>query len=117
MLILIISLAGLVVFSITVKINGNYGARLLAYLFCSVLVCCSVIAIGVQITKEVEYEKKVVEREILLDGLEKENSAFIYEKIIAFNNDVRVHKRYSDSPWIGLFHNDKIATLEYIELN
>lgn len=41
----------------------------------------------------------------------------LYSEIVDFNNELRGHKHYSDNLWIGIFFNDKIANIEYIDIS
>lgn len=83
---------------------------------------CVLIAMIAQIPKENNYQKAIYEREILVYRLKhkEENivgNEMLYSEIIDFNNELRTIKRYSNNLWVGLFFNDKIATIEYIEID
>ena len=67
------------------------------------------------------YEKMVLKKEIIEYRLEHEDAILngntdLYEDIYWFNNNLREHKCWSDNIWIGMFHNQKIKDIEYIEL-
>jgi hypothetical protein len=40
----------------------------------------------------------------------------LYSDIVEFNNELRSDKTYSDNIWINWFFNDKVATIDYIEI-
>lgn len=67
---------------------------------------------------DVTYEKQVLEYR--LDNLDtlgvQTGNELLYNDIIKFNKKLRHAKRYVDNPWIGWFVNEKIATLDYIEI-
>lgn len=72
-----------------------------------------------QITKEAEYQKALYMRDVLIYRLENENMAgneLLYSQIVEFNNDLRDIKRWSANEWVGIFNNDMIAGIDYIEI-
>lgn len=85
------------------------------------LVASTFIAFVVQISKEDEYQSTFYEKKMLEYRLSEEenvmNNEFLYASIVEFNSKIAREKRYSDSPWIGLYFNDKIAAIEYIEID
>ena len=85
------------------------------------LVVFSAVAMIIQIPKEKDYQQSVYERQVLEYRLENKDdnivgNELLYKDIVEFNNNLRQHKRYANNFWIGIFHNDKIATIEYIEI-
>lgn len=67
------------------------------------------------------YEEMKMEREIIVYRLENEDAILngntdLYDDLSSFNNEVRNHKMMSDNIWIGMFFNQKIQDLEYIDL-
>lgn len=40
----------------------------------------------------------------------------IKDSIIEYNTEVYKHKRFADSPWIGIFYNKEIAAMPLIEI-
>jgi hypothetical protein len=95
---------------------------LIVLLFSIPLVIAGSIAMAVQIPKEKDYQQAVYERQVIEYRLENKDdnivgNELLYKDIVEFNNNLRQHKRYADSFWIGIFHNDKIATIEYIEID
>ena len=78
------------------------------------------LCLPVQVNKEVNYQQALHEREILVYRLEhrEENivgNEMLYSEIVEFNNDLRFTKKWASSPWVGCFHNDLIADIDYIE--
>ncbi len=72
--------------------------------------------------EQLHYEDMVEQREILEYRLENEDATLngnneLYNDVLYFNKDLRKHKTYSDSIWIGCFFNQKIHEIEYIELS
>lgn len=94
---------------------------LIVFLFSIPLVIAGGIAMSVQIPKEKDYQQAVYERQVIEYRLKNKDdnivgNELLYKDIVEFNNNLRQHKRYADNFWIGIFHNDKIATIEYIEI-
>lgn len=85
------------------------------------LIVCIVVMLSVQIPKQKDYEQVLYEKQVLEYRLEKQEddltgNELLYRDIVELNNRIMVNKRYSDNFWIGLFYNDKIATIDYIEI-
>ena len=85
------------------------------------MLIASGFAIGAQVEKDKNYQSTLYEKQVLEYRLEHSNenlvgSEMLYSEITEFNNNLRSCKYYADSPWVGLFCNDKIATIEFIEL-
>lgn len=83
---------------------------------------CGGLALRTQIPKQKNYEEALYRKQVIEYRLKNQHQNLIgnellYNDIVEFNNELRVHKRYSDSFWIGAFHNDKIATIDYIEID
>lgn len=74
-----------------------------------------------QIPKQKDYETALYERQVIEYRLENKSenvvgNELLYEDIVEYNNTLRSHKRYCDNFWLNWFHNDKIATIEYIKI-
>lgn len=85
------------------------------------LITCIVYMLSAQIPKQRDYEQVLCEKQVLEYRLEKQEdnltgNELLYRDIVELNNRIMVNKRYSDNFWIGLFYNDKIATIDYIEI-
>lgn len=80
------------------------------------------ISIGTAINADLDYEKTIYERDVLEYRLEHSDenmvgNELLYNDIVEFNNRLRHTKEWADSPWISWFFNQKIADIEYIELD
>ena len=80
------------------------------------------LALGSQIPKEKHYQQALYEKQVIEYRLEKQDdnlvgNELLYQDIVNYNNNLRDHKRYSDNFWLNWLYNDKIATIEYIELD
>ena len=87
------------------------------------LLVCLVAITTAQIGREVEYEKKLHERNMLvyrLEQAEEDNNvveyAELYNDIVHYNNSIRKCKVYGNNPWLNWFHNPLLANLDYIEV-
>lgn len=124
-------LSGIVlIVGIVVLIIGNYywGKDVLniigfsfAFIGVLVLMVCSVLAIIAAATKDKVYQDMLYQRKVLEYRLshEEENTIgneLLYSDIVEFNNELRSDKTYSDNIWINWFFNDKVATIDYIEI-
>ena len=94
---------------------------IIIFLFALGLIAVSVVVMCVHIPKERDYQNALYEKQVLeyrLDHIEDSivGSEMLYSEITDFNNRLRGCKYYSDSPWTGLFYNDKIAALDYIDI-
>ena len=83
---------------------------------------CGGLALGTQIPKQKNYEEALYKKQVIEYRIENQHqnlvgNELLFDDIVEFNNDLRNHKRYCDSFWIGIFHNDKIATIDYIEID
>lgn len=86
-----------------------------------VLVVMSFCIVGIQVNEDIDYQNKLYEKEMLEYRIENmdENiigNEMLYNDIVAFNNDLRSVKKWADSLWTNWFNNQKIATIDYIEL-
>ena len=86
------------------------------------LTVCSVFIIINQITKQKYYEEKLYEYNVLEYRLEHKDESIIgnellYNDIVEFNKSLNSCKRYSNNFWLNWFINDKIATIDYIEID
>lgn len=104
-------------------IDSWYGILGTAVNFISLttLICVGIPILCIQIPKVKNYEQKMYEKNVLEYRLENYNqnligNELIYNDIVEFNKSIRNAKRYSDNFWIGLFYNDKIAEIDYIQI-
>ena len=88
-------------------------------IFC--IIISATISLMVQIPKQKDYETALYERQVIEYRLENKSenvvgNELLYQDIVDYNNGLRSHKRYSDNFWLNWFYNEKIATIEYIEI-
>ena len=125
-----IFIAGIVLLIISNSSKISYSARdIIRYIgvMCLLLggimgIVTGGISIGTAINADIDYEKTIYERDVLEYRLEhlSENmtgNELLYNDIVEFNNRLRHTKKWADSPWISWFFNQKIADIEYIELD
>ena len=86
-------------------------------------VVCGVSILTTKVGRNIEYEKKLHERNMLvyrLEQAEEDNNiveyAELYNDIVCFNNSIRKTKAWHDNPWVNWFYNPLLADLEYIEV-
>lgn len=82
---------------------------------------CLILILIIQIPKNISYEAKLYERGVLEYRLEhkEENiigNELLYNDIVEFNQSLRFDKRFNDSLWLNWFINEKIASIEYIDI-
>lgn len=82
---------------------------------------CIVLILAVQVPRQKNYEQALYEKQIIEYRIEKEDenivgNELLYNDIVEFNNELRINKNYSNNIWLNWFYNDKIATIEYIEI-
>lgn len=75
-----------------------------------------------QINKDIKYENKLYEREVLVYRIENEDAhttgnELLYRDIVDFNNGLRATKKWANNPWTSWFFNEDIATIDYIEID
>lgn len=75
-----------------------------------------------QVGKDIRYQNALYEKEVLeyrIDSMEENivGNEMLYNDIVEFNNELRSVKKWANNPWTNWFFNEKIATIDYIELN
>ena len=70
---------------------------------------------------DVEYQNTLHEREMLEYRIEhmEENitgNEMLYNDIVEFNNELRSVKKWANNPWTNWFNNEKVASIDYIEI-
>lgn len=88
-------------------------------IFTSLIV--GVAIIDVNVNKEVNYQNKLYEREMLeyrIDNMENNivGNEMLYNDIIEFNNELRSVKKWANNPWTNWFYSQDVASIDYIEL-
>ena len=92
-----------------------------------VIAWVGIIAVGIpilciQVPKNKNYQNALYEKQVLEYRLEhnSENEVgneLLYSDIVKFNESIRNDKKYANNFWVGLFYNDKIAEIDYIEID
>ena len=83
---------------------------------------CGLIALFTQCFKDVDYEKAIMQREVLVYRLENGGDYYtgneeLFNEVLDFNKMLYDSKRLSDNPWFNWYWNDKIAdNIDYIQL-
>lgn len=90
-------------------------------IFAVVLITCVMCAIDTNINRDLYYQNKLHEREILeyrINQIENNNigNELLYNDIVEFNNDLRSVKKWANNFWVNLFYVQEIAELDYIEV-
>lgn len=107
------------------NLKDSYGdgvlCSLIIILFSIPLIITLIVLMCVQIPKQKDYETALYERQVIEYRLENKSenvvgNELLYQDIVDYNNSLRSHKRYSDNFWVNWFFNNKIATIEYIEI-
>ena len=101
--------------------SDSFGYAILIFLYSIPMCLCICFALSVQVYKDMDYDEMVYEKSVLELRLENKDenlvgNEFLYNDIIDFNNKLKYEKKYANNFWIGIFHNDKIATIEYIKI-
>lgn len=121
-LFMLIGLCGLLIF-----ITFNKGHFKSLFLF--TLIMLSLLVLAIMLTSlatevsdnlELDYEAALDKREALVywrDFVEPSSplNTEIQRQIDEFNQELSLHKKYLGDPWRGIFWNEKIATINYIE--
>lgn len=87
-----------------------------------VLVLCIVCIFVTQVNKDVEYQNKLHEKEMLeyrIANMKEDivGNEMLYNDIVAFNNDLRTIKKWANNPFTNWFYVQEIATIDYVELD
>lgn len=87
----------------------------------TVLFTCIILILIEQIGKDVDYQNKLYEREVLEYRIENMDdnivgNEMLYNDIVEFNNSLRSTKKWANNPWTNWFNNRDIATIKYIEI-
>lgn len=97
----------------------GFGTSIVSGLF---IVIFGLIALCTQGWKDVDYEKAMMQREVLVYRLENGGDYYtgnekLFDEVLEFNKMLYDSKRLSDNPWFNWYWNDKIAdNIDYIQL-
>lgn len=130
-MIITLTVVGLVIAGIVCIIiganNWKYGALhaigcglVFGFGFISII-AMACIAI-VQIDKDIDYQNYMYEKEMLeyrIENMEDNvvGNEMIYDDVVEFNNELRGIKKYANSPFTNWFFNERVAAIDYIEIN
>ena len=134
-MILVLTFIGLLAIGdITLVVNGKFnfswkihdilfnvgitcvGVGLLLSLISGCIVLCNAASY------DLDYQNALHEREVIeyrLDHMEENivGNEMLYNDIVEFNNILRSQKKWANNLWTNWFNNEKIAALNYIELD
>ena len=120
----IILIAFIISTIITIVIKGDELASAILVL-CSLIyfviyVSIIVIILSIQIPAKKDYEKALMQKEMLEYRLENDNigigNELLYNDIVKFNQELKDTKYYANNLWTNWFVNDYIAKIDYIEI-
>lgn len=94
---------------------------ILVIIFGLALVFSGGLAIDTQVHKEEQYqdalnEKDTIEYFILQSDTDILRDDKLYNRILNFNERISRTRYRCDSPWVGIWYNEKIATIDYIDV-
>lgn len=127
MLIILIAI-GLLILGVVLINRSNYNdwadfiGIMLVVIMTFVVGICSIVIIGAQINKEVTYQNKLYEKEMLeyrIDNMEEDvvGNEMLYNDIVEFNNGLRNVKKWANNPFTNWFYIKDVATIDYVELD
>lgn len=107
-------------FAITYDLPSMFGLYLSEFSIV-ILLFCGAMILGMNACKDIDYQNMLDERELIEYRIEDKDRDFIgdgklYNDIVDFNNSLRKVKEGVNNPWTNWFYNDKIATIDYIEM-
>ena len=105
----------------TKDVLQNIGIMLTLIGIFAEIICIAGIIIN-RIDYDIDYQNVLYEREVLEYRLDHREDNFpgnemLYDDIVNFNNKLRSQKKWANNPWTNWFNNEKIAALDYIELD
>lgn len=74
-----------------------------------------------QINEDINYQSALYEKEVIeyrIDNMSDNvvGNEMLYSDVVEFNNELRRIKKWANNPWVSLFYNQKIASIDYIEI-
>lgn len=75
----------------------------------------------VKINEDIDYQSALYEKEVIeyrIDNMSDNvvGNEMLYNDVVEFNNELRRIKKWANNPWVNLFYNQKIASIDYIEI-
>ena len=88
-------------------------------------ICLLLCIMGILFTVvnyDIAYQNKLYEKEMLEYRIEQidediTGNEMLYNDIVEFNNDLRHTKKWTNNLWTNWFYNQKIASIDYVELD
>ena len=79
-------------------------------------------AIQIKLNTDIEYQNKLVQKEMLEyqlyneDNISRKARLYLYSEIAKFNEELQTTKKFANNLWTNWFYNKKVAdNIEYIE--
>lgn len=123
MLLIVIFVLLLVISYVLCKkdVGGNFSCYTFV-ISLGVVIICGCLLIPVQAKKQENYEKTVMERDMLEYRIKNYDdnltgNELLYSDILSYNQKVYVNKKWSQNLWVNWFWNEKIAELDYIDID
>lgn len=112
----------LIILGIKLIVECEELASILFFAGCIGTLICVLLIMRAQIPKQAHYEKAVMQRDMLEYRLEHRESEqigneLLYSDVLEFNQDLYSVKKWSKNPWVNWFWNNKIAELDYIDID
>lgn len=75
----------------------------------------------VKINEDIDYQSALYEKEVIeyrIDNMSDNivGNEMLYNDVVEFNNELRRIKKWANNPWVSWFYNQKIASIDYIEI-
>ena len=107
--------------SVSVPEGILYFGVIFIIIFGVVLVICTACVIETNVNRDLHYQNKLHEREMLehrINQIENNNvgNELLYNDIVKFNNELRSVKKWANNFWVNWFYVQEIAELDYIEV-
>lgn len=86
------------------------------------LLLCIMATLFTIVNYDISYQNKLYEKEMLEYRIEQidediTGNEMLYNDIVEFNNDLRHTKKWANNLWTNWFYNQKIASIDYVELD
>ena len=129
---MIISILAIISFIATIVcwyiVNKDYPSEnfYVATVFLTIFTIFFMVFVGACITEtkineDIKYESALYEKEVIeyrIDNMSDNmvGNEMLYNDVVEFNNELRRIKKWANNPWVNLFYNQKIASIDYIEI-
>lgn len=127
-MLIILIVIGLLILGVVLVNRSNYNdwadfiGMMLVIIMTLTLSISSIAVIGTQINKEVTYQNKIYEKEMLeyrIYNMEEDvvGNEMLYNDIVEFNNELRKVKKWANNPFTNWFYVKEVATIDYVKLD